>query len=557
MSLSASMWTAVTGLLVHGEKMNVVGNNIANVNTIGFKGSRMDFEDFVNQTVYAAAGPSQVGRGVSIGAIYGNFAQGSFEASTDPTDMGISGEGFFKVKPIGSDTEYFTRAGNFRFNAEGYLVDPHGYALQGWRIQVPTPSLASGSSSAAGASTAATLKGAGAPTNVKLDSFTCDPKHTNNISLELNLDARESGKTNSTANPFLALFENWDAQQDPALGENEYIYQHTMNVYDEGGTMHKVTVYFDKVENAELDPTTTQGNIQHWEYIVTIDPTEDYREFVTGGAVPDKMKGILMTGTLTFDSTGEFKNMSAYVPTQGEINATTGTIDPTTWVQAPISSNGYPLFCPNFSGAPGASEAWDSTGTQANPLAQNYLIELNLGLRNKSDTWSATLPATAAGLTDKGNLVAGLDPNDLERQPSRTKSYAQSSGSVNQSQDGYSFGYLSTVHVDRDGILYGKYSNGQTLALFQVALYDFISPHNLRREGGNLFSETRESGSATSGPANSMGLGSVYGNSIEQSNVDLATEFVQMITTQRGFQANSKAITTVDTMLETVIGMKR
>ncbi len=87
MSLSASMWTSVTGLLVHGEKMNVVGNNIANVNTVAFKGSRMDFEDFVNQNVYSAAGPTQVGRGVAIGAIYGNFAQGSFENSTEPTDI--------------------------------------------------------------------------------------------------------------------------------------------------------------------------------------------------------------------------------------------------------------------------------------------------------------------------------------------------------------------------------------------------------------------------------------------------------------------------------------
>ena len=572
MSLSASMWTAVTGLLVHGEKMNVVGNNIANVNTIGFKGSRMDFEDFVNQTVYAAAGPSQVGRGVSIGAIYGNFTQGSFETSTDPTDMAISGEGFFKVKPINSNTEYFTRAGNFRFNAEGYLVDPHGYALQGWRIQVPTPSLASGSSSAAGSSSASSLKGSGAPTNVKLDSFTCDPKHTNNMSLELNLDTRESGKTNSVAsipglnpgdpgydaNPFFALFENWDARQDPALGENEYVYQHTMDVYDEGGTMHKVTIYFDKVENKELDPATTQSNIQHWEYIVTIDPMDDHRQFGTNNdPVPDELKGILMAGTLTFNSTGEFENMSAYVPTAGTL-ASVNLNDLSNWTQAPISSNGFPMFCPNFSGAPDASEAWDVANPgEINPLSQNYLVELNLGLRNKSDAWDASLPTTAAGIGDQGNVVAGLNSNDRDRLPSRTKSYAQASGSVNQSQDGYSFGYLSTVHVDRDGILYGKYSNGETLALFQVALYDFISPHNLRREGGNLFSETRESGDATSGPANSMGLGSVYGNSIEQSNVDLATEFVQMITTQRGFQANSKAITTVDTMLETVISMKR
>jgi flagellar hook protein FlgE len=268
-----------------------------------------------------------------------------------------------------------------------------------------------------------------------------------------------------------------------------------------------------------------------------------------------------MAGTMTFDKSGEFKNMSAYVPTVGDVGSAggPGTIeDLATWVQAPVSANGYPMFCPNFSGRPGASEPWNPlTPGQINPLAQNYLVELDLGLRNKTDAWAATLPATADLILDDGSRVAGIDPADLEPQARRTKSYAQSSGSLNQSQDGYSFGYLSTVYVDRDGILYGKYSNGQTLALFQVTLYDFISPHNLRREGGNLFSQTRESGDATSGPANSMGLGSVYGNSIEQSNVDLATEFVQMISTQRGFQANSKSITTVDTMLETVIGMKR
>ncbi|MDR3073094.1 MAG: flagellar hook-basal body complex protein, partial [Deltaproteobacteria bacterium] len=331
------MWTSVTGLLVHGEKMNVIGNNIANVNTVGFKGSRMDFEDFVNQNVFAAAGPSQVGRGVAIGAIYGNFAQGSFESTTDPTDMAISGEGFFKVKPIGSDTEYYTRAGNFRFNADGYLVDPHGYALQGWRIQVPTPSLAAGTGSAAGSTSASSLKGSGAPTNVRLESFTCDPKHTNNMSLQLNLSKEAADATTDPTDPFFALFKKWDATQtmppnsDPALGENAYSYQHTMNIYDEGGTKHKVTVYFDKVVGSG-DPATppyitgTPPNIQNWEYIVTIDPSEDMRDFGTPASpgipanpdLPDpRTKGILMTGTLSFDASGEFKNMTAYVPTEG------------------------------------------------------------------------------------------------------------------------------------------------------------------------------------------------------------------------------------------------
>lgn len=554
MSLSASMWTAVTGLLVHGEKMNVVGNNIANVNTVGFKGSRMDFEDFVNQTVYAASGPSQVGRGAAIGAIYGDFSQGSFENSTNPTDLAINGNGFFKVKPVGQDTEYFTRAGNFRFNPDGYLVDPHGYALQGWRIQSANPSLASSTGGVAGASSGS-LKGTGAPGDVKLDSYTCDPKHTNNVMMQLNLsaDASSESKSAGDTNPFFAMFEKWDATQDPALGEDAYTYPETMYIYDEGGTKHKITVYFDKVDQTEMIggvPT----NKSYWEYMVTMDPAEDHRDFGTTGVPSNKTKGILMTGTMEFDSAGNFVNQSAYVPMEG---GTTGN-NLSTWVSAPISSNGYPMFCPNFSGAPSASTAWeDGTYANINPNAKGKLVELNLGLKNTSTTWaSGTVTAASAIGKDPANINA-MDTAAIEPQPKRSTSYAGASGSLDRSQNGYSFGYLSTVHVDRDGIMYGKYSNGETLALFQIALYDFTSPHNLYREGGNLFSQTRESGDASSGPANSMGLGSVNGNALEQSNVDLATEFVNMITTQRGFQANSKAITTVDTMLETVIGMKR
>jgi fagellar hook-basal body proteins len=557
MSLSASMWTSVTGLLVHGEKMNVIGNNIANVNTVGFKGSRMDFEDFVNQNVFAAAGPSQVGRGVAIGAIYGNFSQGSFESTTDPTDMAISGNGFFMVKPIGSDTEYYTRAGNFRFDATGYLVDPHGYTLQGWKIQEPNPGLASSTGGTTGSGgSASSLKGTGAPTNVKLESFTCDPKHTNTVQAQLNLSRDGSDASTDAVDPFFALFGKWDSTLEVALGDKAYEHPYTIEVYDEGGSKHKITVYFDRVDSSTLvnGGGAVTGDTRYWEYIVTMEPADDHREFFDG-AVPADKKGILMTGTLTFDPNGEFKNMSAFVPTSGA-----NFDNLATWVAAPLSSNGFPMFAPNFSGRDDASTPWDpaNIGVQLNANATPYLIELNLGLRNKGNTWD--MPPAPATAQDVGNDIAnmfGIPIAAIEPQSKRTTSYDGSSGTISQSQDGYTFGYLSTVYVDRDGVLFGKYSNGQTLALYQITLYDFPSNHNLRREGGNLFSETRESGGASSGAANSMGLGAVYGNSIEQSNVDLATEFVQMISTQRGFQANSKTITTVDTMLETVIGMKR
>ena len=132
-----------------------------------------------------------------------------------------------------------------------------------------------------------------------------------------------------------------------------------------------------------------------------------------------------------------------------------------------------------------------------------------------------------------------------------------SSFTANQAQDGYGYRDLTSYNVDANGILYGVYSNGVTLPLAQVCMYDFTCQQGLRREGNNLFSQTRASGEPKSGAAGVAGLGTINSYSLEQSNVDMSTEFVQMITTQRGFQSNSKLITTTDTMLETVISMKR
>ena len=144
--------------------------------------------------------------------------------------------------------------------------------------------------------------------------------------------------------------------------------------------------------------------------------------------------------------------------------------------------------------------------------------------------------------------AAGATVNQTSNQKSVTQSSVQ---------DGYTTGSLTNTHVDSDGILYGIYSNGVTLPLYQITMYDFVDKQALRREGGNLFSATRESGNPQIAAANQGGMGTVNAYSIEQSNVDMAREFVQMITTQRGFQANSKGITTVAPMLEQVIQMRR
>ncbi|MDR1947464.1 MAG: flagellar hook-basal body complex protein [Desulfovibrio sp.] len=637
MSLTASLWTSVSGLLTHGEKMNVVGNNIANVNTVGFKQQRMDFQDFVYQSIGTAGGTGQIGRGVGIGLIFNDFSQGAVETTTGSTDITIQGNGFFCVKPLSNNVNYYTRAGNFTFNNAGYLVDPHGYVLQGWMIDRDSQTGSSSTRTGAG------IIGTGSPVDICLDTFTCPPRHTQSITLPVNLRnsiiPAEDDKCMDADAPMFALLKNWDASQDPPLGQDMYAYQSTMEVYDEAGRLHKLTIYFDRISNVDDASAPPKQHIgdgsageSYWEYIITMDPTEDMRDFnsdwdpagnaSTSPNVPDALKGLLGAGTITFNSAGEMKDMTCFVPhaVPTSVGGGYGTwwngageADISAWVPAPFSTDGFPMIAPNFSGTAGQQMAYyDGTNpvqagstttydySNPNRFAAGRMISIDFGLKNKDRSWhfpTGTLPDGSAiaytaangtpaghypvGMPNAWNLVnnpwqvAGTDPSGTtytgpskllwnglggfsEVQPTRTTNLGDNFyEQPGKQQDGYTYGDLRYVNVATDGVLSASYSNGITLQLYQITLYEFPSKQNLRREGGNLFTETRESGQASSGAAGTGTFGTTLGYSLEQSNVDLSREFVNMITTQRGFQANSKGITTVDTMLETVINMKR
>lgn len=690
MSLTAGMWTGVSGLLSHGEKMNVIGNNIANVNTVGFKGQRMDFADFIYQDSFSTAGITQIGRGVGIGAVMGNFGQGSFETTTEATDLAIGGRGFFKVQPQGSETSYYTRAGNFRFNNDGYLVDPHGYALQGWKIDnTEGPQRISGGVNP-GTNTSQ-IMGTGEPTDIRLDTWTVEPLQTTNVSFSINLSSDKSGdKSQNVNSPFTSLFNIWNGKQpsepnNPSMPESAYSYQTSIKVYDEAGGTHTLTVYFDQVSPKDYKGGGSGESV--WEYVVTMDPSEDNRQVSVGGNIVDiketKMAGMLMSGTLSFDSSGKLANQSAYSlngsrkpavdPATGALIDGNGfTIDregnpiPILDVNEPaknfypaeVSNKGFPMIVANFTGVPGKNTA-GSVGD-----ATTFFTEIDFGLKatDLDDTWKNsnkplsslsyekihnpmdvqggwtvagyTTPAPSvtelgmaqllenpAGVMPKyyfanpnydssvtqsppyvykdeasyqaayqtalaaaggtatdikkehwphdaasGVLEANDPPNvkDLanmngtpNRLPNAFTNYAGGSSTKSASQNGYGFGDLMNYSVNAEGVLFGIYSNGVQLPLYQVALYDFNSKQGLRREGGNLFSQTRESGDPSSGAANTSGFGSINANTLEGSNVDISTEFVSMIATQRGFQSNSKIVTTIDQMLETVVTMKR
>lgn len=757
MGLSASMWTSVSGLLAHGNKMNVVGNNIANVSTIGFKGQRMDFNDYLYINGGSTSGPTQIGAGVSTYAVIGDFSQGSLESTNSVTDLAIDGNGFFKVRKPNSDDMYYTRAGDFYFNADRQLQNPEGYRLQGWKIDNSTRLTFKSDSVNLGENTAneTAFQGTGTPQDIILDSWYLEPQRTSSVNFTMGLTSDGNGdRSTSTENPMTALFDQWDATKKPPMPDTSYATSSSIKVYDEGGTPHTMTVYYDQVatKSNSYEIAGLPAGYTMYEYVVTIPPEEDMRTYGGQGYDPEsnewlgkeptsfynpdpevcnKNAGMLMTGHLIFDASGNLVNQTAYTyggstADMGDNNQYNGNpADLKSWQSTKFSSNGLPVFTANFTGQPLANTVNETT-TNGKSQAQDYIIELDLGLRNLggktgdwepaasslfdlqgesvtkqeevyqnapftgtayiegSDTYwykgkkyyvtditstpnkryqiidkqgdeitllevdangnapdptatkkatisnfttTSTPPGGAGANTDQyaGNIEV-MSPNystatptpkyaddvaqnayyrdengeykpawdagagalaeaakgkplflqtietathttidfsavprfaNAERMENATTAGNKSFITQDAGQNGYASGILSSTNITDDGVVYGYYDNGQTIPLYQIALYDFHNHQGLRREGGNLYAQTKESGEARQGVAGEAGFGVTRAYNIEMSNVDLSREFVNMITTQRGFQANSKGVTTVDTMLETVIGMKR
>ncbi|MBU1228766.1 MAG: flagellar hook-basal body complex protein [Proteobacteria bacterium] len=552
MSLSSSLYQGITGLQAHSEKISVIGNNLANVSTVGFKGANILFEDVMSQDTYTSAGVAQVGRGVRVAAIYSDFAQGSFETTTEATDMAIGGSGFFTVKPKSTDNQYYTRAGDFRFDKDGYLTDPHGYVVQGWAMQKASTAAATGSSTS---SSTDSFSITGSPADIRINNFQSPPEATSKVSVITNLDPNNLSKSNSSTNPYFAMFNNWNGTNSTPISGSSYGYSSTLKVYDEVGASHNLTTYYDQVTLSNAGGNTV------WEFMVTCSPSEDGRTLSgAGGAVSMNATsgaGVLMIGTLTFRA-GQLVGESAYTLKSGAGGAVK---DLSAWKLADFSTGGYPLITPNFIQASGASLA---TSTTALP------IEINFGIRATDLTsngagvmgWSQAKGTISTDASAVGNKISNVGWVPSMKNPSidamTTQSYdTGGSSTLFQSQNGYTAGFLQSISVSRDGVLTGRYSNGQVLDLYSLTLTSFTNQWGMRREGGNLFSETRESGPALTGQANSPGKGTIASNTLEQSNVDMGSEFVKMITAQRGFQANTKVITTADSMLGEIIAMKR
>ena len=482
------------------EGMNVTTNNIANISTIGFKQQGILFSDVFyaqqggigdwwNAQDNSRVALGQVGMGLQVESVRTMFGQGSFDSSNTVTDMAISGKGFFQVTD-GVDL-YYTRAGDFRTDDQGVLRTPSGLALNGYKYN------ADGTK--------------GGLQQVTIDKFSQMPaKTTTAVDMRYNLGLSTPNSTDAT-NPYFTLLSNYDATGSPPISNAAYGYGQAITMYGADGTQQQATIYFDAASSSQPDSVVKY-------LIATGDTAKDGT--ATAGT------GALMTGTLTFDSKGQLKDMTAFTP------AVAGSTNLTDWVPSQLSAGGLPQMTVN-----------------------GVATTVDLGIRSTGGWQNA--PANAAAVGTSQSALGGMGTGATVAVDATTNYTGTSPVTRRNTQDGYASGTLSNISIASDGTVVGNYSNNQSANLWQIPICRFTSEDGLRREGNNLFTASPDAGKMEMGVAGTENYGTIRAYNTENSNVDMATEMTNMIITQRGFQSNSKVVTTADQMLQKAVELKR
>lgn len=441
-----ALFSAVSGIKTHQTRMDVIGNNIANVNTVAYKSQSATFKDVYYQTTQTATGPNadsgkggvnpkQIGLGSNVGAISTSMTQGSNERTDNPWDLCISGDAFFIVNSAGNT--YFTRSGDFKPDLSGALVTQGGANVMGWKVD----------------ENGNVVKDKVQPVYVMSPEYMfTEPVKTTDITITGNVDARTTASSVFTVNFFDSLGNEYQAS---------------------------LTLQYEGVNGQNVEYTISEG---------TVTKNKEATNIILDTANAPR---------LLFD-----KNSGASAMSNAEL-------------ELPFIYDGDP------------SGDLENIGTGG---AQGSTISL--------DASGVTMYAAA---TDIDNTLGRKD--------------ALTGNTVGA---GKAVGTMTSVGIDETGGIVASYSNGDTRLIGQIAVTTFANPTGLEKVGENLYAQTLNSGSFDGiGKDISETGGKVASGYLEMSNVDLADQFTTMITTQRGYQANSRIITVSDSLLEELINLKR
>ena len=664
-----SLYSGVSGIKSHQTRMDVIGNNVSNINTIGFKSSRVTFSDMLSQTTYGASQPTntmggtnprQIGLGEAVSSIDMLMTDGSAQATGKNTDVALSGQGFMVLKQ--GDNVFYTRDGAFEFDAEGnYVLPGSGYHVQGWNAIDGTLSttgvaenivVKAGKTMPATQSTNLVYAGnldAGTLTITGI-TYTGDP--TGNYAAVTNDQAVTSMVITYTDGSVEVVGTTDDVR--------EYAYGAYTDTFPEGATLPDNIYHYASADDvagetfrvganrvvpvAPSDGTNPQRTMT--KTIARVDfSANEYHGNVNGvsGTDTSVMNYTFTTGAFTLyklldtetldqdastgqltwgppPATGEEEQvipgntdymMAQSVNVDGT-NVIAATLTLSDGSSLKVSSGFYELGCSvpvttvstiydaqgnmhtvtlltdKASGTRG--NAWrtyiaptagqkgyqtqitqqEKDGTSTEIYLNRRVTEeedtdtgqpVQVTTTDKADMYFTTLGAIDTAQTSGASLY--LDYGDGNGAEVTTvavdfNDVTQFSGSntLYPTTDGNSLGLLNSVSVDVSGVITGTYTNGIIQREAQIAVAQFSNPGGLTKTGTSLYQQSNNSGDARVGTVSDFGY-SFTPSALEMSNVELASELVDMIITQRGFQSNSKVITVGDEMLETIVNMKR
>ena len=562
-----SLYSGVSGIKVHQTRMDVIGNNIANVNTIGFKGSRTTFSDMLSQLQRNASSPTdnlgginprQVGLGAAVESIDLLFTDASPQQTGKNTDLALSGNGLFVLKN-GNQT-FYTRNGAFEFDESGnYVLPGSGLRVQGWNATpegvLNTNALATdvvvpvGKSMEADATTMATYTGnlnKETPL-IKSITYSVAPALANDPKVVIGTENSDEYNPNSPVseeNHAILVTEGEDNAitsvnvdgknvlsatitlengQTMTFTSGYYEVGHSIpittiaTVYDSLGGKHEVTVLIDKSPTGDTEGVSSEA------LLTRTYPKDEEADAAEGDRYDNRWRAYLAPGE------------GRLGPAAGEnfVNELTITAEDGSIATATM----------------GAVSGGEGEGATEGGASVSYLYFNGTG--QFVTTGSTYAPAIAMTYSNGNGAADGsvnIDFTGMSQYANNTTAFPTTNG--------YTAGVLQSVAIDGSGIISGTYTNGQIRTEAQIAVAQFSNAAGLTKVGTTIYQESNNSGAANVRTMDDLGL-SVISSALEMSNVDLANEFSEMIITQRGFQANSKITTVSDEMLETLVNMKR
>ena len=565
-----SMYSGVAGLKTHQTKMDVIGNNIANVNTVAYKSQSVTFSELMYQTTQAASGANaasgtaginarQIGLGVKTGAINTAIdSQGASQTTNNPFDIRITGDAFFVVSD--GSNNFFTRDGSFYVDGLGNLaMTSNGYNVMGWGVDESTGDIKQD-----------TVK---ALRIMSAENMTYEPEATTKATVTGILDKNDTSLTSTSGKIMNLMFydklgyaytakfnvKNTDADGTYTV-QLASIIDSENNVVVDGSNRSLI----EGVTSAEVDKTTTLSLVQGYSWDETTTPPKlNSVEIDMDNMTNDKWE--FLAKAYGFNNVDEFKSIKFNVqdPTDASKTVPFGIEDYFKNSPITLSDNTTKRNARVLAGATG--EKLQNDGVEAQKINLKGAVLLHY------DPATGKFDGIAGTGAEKANInliLSAVSENfeDISVDFSKTTMFnnsgvstmTASSGDNEKLGAGRKLGNMSGITIQQDGRIYASYDNGMSRLLGQIAAATFANASGLMKEGDNLYSASQNSGEFDGiGVEVTTGGGYMTTGVLEMSNVDLSAEFTEMITTQRGFQANSRIITVSDTLLEELVNLKR